>query len=158
MTIMVLEDTMERIKWLQNWVTADVEWAWDVADFFDRLRIREPENVRLILLDHDLGAYSAGDSGLKIEINDTFPKDMNGMCGMDAADQLPLRWKDVPIIVWSINTPRAQEMVHRLTERGFGAVHVPFNNAAFGPLRRAIRSVLDQHDARVSGHRKGEGE
>jgi DNA-binding NarL/FixJ family response regulator len=134
MTIVVLEDTKPRIEWLEA-VTGDYVWAEDVNTFFGELDKRSGADVRLIILDHDLGGF---DPQLL-----TFPRDRNGMTGMDAVDQLPERWRHVPIIVWSINGPRAKEMVHRLRDRGFAAEHVPFSNEPFGRLRRAIRGVLE---------------
>ena len=149
MTVFVLEDTKPRIEWLEAWVTQDYVWAEDVNSFFSELEKRQDDEVRLIVLDHDLGGF---DPDLL-----TFPRDCNGMCGMDAADQLPERWQHVPIIVWSINGPRAKEMVLRLKDRGFAAEHLPFNNAPYSPLRRAMQIVLEQMRERYSNQRSQSG-
>lgn len=146
--IVVLEDAHERVDWLRReFPTRRIEWCETVNDLFARLETLDavPD---LILLDHDLG--DVGEF-----TGPTWPRDIHGMCGMDAADQLPERWRSVPIIVWSINTPRAQEMVLRLRDRGFAAEHLAYTG--YWPLRRGIVGVLEAMDKlREDGHGQGD--
>lgn len=124
-SIVVLEDAVERISWLKRVVPGvNVVWCKTVASFLSTLKGLTPEEVGLIILDHDLGADEQ-DGETVISQSSSWPRDADGSTGMDVVYQLE-SWKDVPVVVWSINTPRAQEMTVRLTEQGFAAVRIPF--------------------------------
>ena len=148
--VIVLEDSRPRVDWIRSeFPTADIRWCTTVTDFFEELRMVDRKSLRLLVLDHDLGDVQPDDhqssnpSELVMGPGATWPLDENGNNGMHAVDMLSTAFNDVPVIVWSINTPRAQEMVHRLTEKGYGAAWLPHSKSRYWQLRAAIAAMME---------------
>ena len=146
-TILVLEDMQIRVDWLRDaFPHATVVWLETVSDLMSSIAALGPFPPALILLDHDLGlgASHMEDDGSVLLLDDgvSFPLDVNGNNGMHAVDMMPDSMKVVPMIVWSINGPRAREMVARLTERGFVTTHIPFTGDRMWQLRSAIATQV----------------
>lgn len=124
MRVLVLEDMPDRIKQLNKWLeglAAELVWTKTVAEFRERLTEEPPA---LVILDHDLGAYSDPGDGLivqRLNIKD----DQNGECGQDAAKAVPANYP-APVVVWSINPSGAQSMIATMRSKGVACEHVPF--------------------------------
>lgn len=147
--LVVLEDAVERVDWLRRAVPhVDVVWCPTVASFFEALSGMTVDGIGMLILDHDLGADTYDDDGrpaTSISLSSTWPKDANGNTGMDVVYHLDA-YRTVPIIVWSINTPRAQEMVVRLGERGLSAVHIPFGTQRVGTVAAIVAATQGVDD------------
>jgi len=122
--ILVLEDMVERTDWLRDqvrrlWSDVHVRQIERVDDFVHevaacgKFRAAEP---MLVILDHDLGGAPTSLEG--------GTRDVNGETGMNAAQQM--RVVRCPVVVWSVNSVRAPEMVDVLQRRGMNARWLPF--------------------------------
>ena len=108
--IIVLEDTIERVKWLRaTFPDVAVRWAKDVPAFLRELR----RPGALLVLDHDLGDrdYTPAEY------------DAYGLTGMDAARACGT---DTPVVVWSANPVWGPRMRAFLVDRGVPVVQYPF--------------------------------
>lgn len=120
--ILILEDEKVRFDWIKStfFNMATIVWTKTVKEFFEKLEEIPTKEIQLLILDHDLGVDTIDDNPNQIILNSSFPKDTNGNVGMDAVDMISSEFFNmIPVIVWSINTPRASEMVHRLQEKKF---------------------------------------
>ncbi len=141
--ILILEDEKVRFDWIKStfFDMATIIWTKTVKEFFEKLEEIPTKEIQLLILDHDLGVDTVDDNSNQIILNSSFPKDTNGNVGMDAVDMISSEFFNmIPVIVWSINTPRASEMVHRLQEKSFFAVHIPFSKKT--ELAIAVRKLL----------------
>lgn len=142
--ILILEDEKVRFDWIKSTFSdiATIIWTKTVKEFFEKLEEIPTKEIQLLILDHDLGIDTTDDNNHhQIILNSSFPKDVNGNVGMDAVDMISSEFFNmIPAIVWSINTPRASEMVHRLQEKSFFAVHIPFSKKT--ELAIAVRELL----------------
>lgn len=141
--ILILEDEKVRFDWIKStfFDMATIVWTKTVKEFFEKLEEIPTKEIQLLILDHDLGVDTVDDNSNQIILNSSFPKDTNGNVGMDAVDMISSEFFNmIPVIVWSINTPRASEMVHRLQEKSFFAVHIPFSKKT--ELAIAVRKLL----------------
>ena len=128
-SILVLEDMIERITWLEQacaLLNVKIIWEKTVKGFLRVLESAEASEIRVIILDHDLGAMTFEDSSI-LDSNSTFPVDEDGSTGMTAVNEMK-GLKDVPVVVWSINPPASQQMVQKLLENGYAAASLPFSS------------------------------
>lgn len=129
----VLEDMNMRVDWLKETAPpCDIVWSTCVQDFLDKFE-EESRDIRLIILDHDLG--------LDNDDKDGYTPDRNGQCGADVVRELEN--VPCPVLVWSINMVAAPEMVSSLKDKNISAVHVPFLLDTHEPvLRKIVHEVL----------------
>lgn len=115
MRALVLEDDPTRVRWLRRIAPAlAIDHEAEVEPFLERSRERRYE---LVILDHDLGG---------------------GLDGRTAATFLDAR--GAPIVVWSQNELRAEDMRAILASRGQNvAAVVPFGAPN---LTTAIKTLL----------------
>lgn len=115
MRALVLEDEPSRVRWLRRLVpTLEIDHEAEVEPFLVRARERRYE---LVVMDHDLGG---------------------GLDGRTAATFVDSR--GAPIVVWSNNEDRAEEMRQILVKRGQNVVAVvPFGMPV---LTTAIKTIL----------------
>jgi len=119
--IVVLDDMIERVRWLKDHVgnRAEIMWSKRVSKFLDYVKKAESTGrLILVILDHDLDIWSNKNDSL----------DDEGQTGMDAAKQLNLSRKDIPVLVWSMNDKASVEMENLLWKRGFLVTRMPFHN------------------------------
>lgn len=146
-SILVLEDVDFRIKWLKDaFPDTNVIWCQDVSSFVAALRDNVADDISLIILDHDLGSNDPIGGGIIVDIPGSWPLDKDGKTGSDAVkllcqNDISLSWKNVPIIVWSLNVRHAEHMVADLAGNGYVAAQIPFDRSSFR-LRSAIASQL----------------
>lgn len=139
--IIALEDTEARITWLKHaFPDIDVMWCQTVDEFTDALKNVGCDELMLVLLDHDLGLPEENDSDLLYEAG-SFPLDKNGKNGMHAVETMSCP-RDIPVIVWSINTVKAPIMIELLKARGFIARWLPFKSDSLWQLRSVIASQI----------------
>lgn len=131
--ILVLEDSIERIKWLKDRFDeyTTIEWYETVNDFIKAANdFHRRDEIVLFLLDHDLGGVPLSDAkgALKtsISVSDNWPKDTHGSCGIDAVHMLNDDFQDIPTIVWSINPVGGPKMKRELENKGFVTSWLPF--------------------------------
>lgn len=148
--VIMLEDARLRVEWFKSqFPLVELHWTTTVSGLFDALKSIDRERLKLIILDHDLGDVQSDDlstenpSIIVLGPGATWPLDENGNNGMHAVDMLPRELNDVPIIVWSINSPRAQEMVARLRDKDFVAAWHPHLKSRLWQLRDAIGSQVN---------------
>lgn len=134
--VIVLEDSPKRVQSLvKRFPNVEIIWTKTVSEFFDALRTADNSRLRLLILDHDLGLEGEQRA---VSIDDGAYES-----GMHAVDGMSPAWQSVPIIVWSVNTPRAQEMVRRLREKGFIAVAIPHLSGHEERLYDAIATQVE---------------
>ena len=153
--IVLLEDSPSRVKWIRReFPDVEVVWVETVNELFDALDAVDRGLFRLLILDHDLGDKKAEQANRRIDAGEdlesalaraglqgggTWPLDANGCNGMTAVDMLTKEHVgDVPVLVWSINTPRAQEMVLRLKDKGIPSVWIPHVDSRESMLEKTI--------------------
>lgn len=147
--IVVLEDMDVRVNWLKRNFgdTCEILWCESVESFFHELRTIDRERIKLIILDHDLGTGSmiSEVEDRKLVIPDpskeTFPYDTNGENGMHAAQGLG-PWREIPTVVWSINSARAPSMKKELEDRGTPCAWIPFCMSNFRTLQEVISQLV----------------
>ena len=135
-SILVLEDSYERIKWLKE-VFKDalvrVIWHKTVTDAAECLRHCVPD---VVILDHDLGDDAPASLSLYGSgYNET---GIHRQTGMDLIPHLP---EGQPVLVWTNNVVAGPRMVHALRERGIPHVRAPFSPT--DGLSRLIRGMLE---------------
>ena len=129
-SIIVLEDSPERVDWLRrNFSDVTILWATTV-DRFSRL-IESTSDVRLVILDHDLG-----------QDDETWPLDPTGKNGMDAIRCLGTNTHH-PFVVWSINTVEGPRMISELESLGAIARWIPFGGSRLSQLHDVIKSQVE---------------
>lgn len=149
--IVVLEDTVERIEWLEDIFgnVAEVWWCEKVNDFLALMQEADRSRLALVVLDHDLGGVTV-DPGVKgsptnYDVSGTFPRDSDGMTGMDAVEALD-PWKDVPVLVWSANMRMGPQMEEHLRREGFVTAWVPFDPETVWTIRGLVYGALDAEE------------
>lgn len=125
--ILVLEDSPERIEWLRRATAgrARVVWVRGVTSF-RRLYLRLQSELRLVILDHDLGLSLARAlefnprTGLYTSYSDPCRGGPKGLDGSDAASWLAVFGYEVPcpVWVWSWNVNPAKSMAQTLSDGG----------------------------------------
>lgn len=118
--IVVLEDTQERVQWLEaTFPGVNVRHCTNVVDFLKAIRTPHA----LVILDHDL----AGELGDSPAAQATYDRgeagDAYGLTGMDAARACG---KHTPVVVWSANPIWGPRMRDALAEWGVPVVQYPF--------------------------------
>lgn len=100
-TIVVLEDSEERVTWLKKVLPQYKILAFvDVASFVKAVT-ESLTDLKLVIFDHDLG-HSRPPDGMYSSENDMLLRyDEDGKTGHDAAHEVPKF--DVPALVWSHN-------------------------------------------------------
>lgn len=130
-TILVLEDMRERVDWLTaKFPNAKVIWTKQVGEFLQELTRTNPDELALVVLDHDIGGPFTGST------------DTEGKTGMDAVRELE-HTHGAPVIVWSINKDGWRLMVPTLIEKGVVAVSIPFLRENLWNLQRAIAAEVE---------------
>lgn len=128
--ILVLEDSMDRVRWLRSkFPDCLISHAPTVEDF----EKKQAEPHHLVIFDHDLDLshYSGGGYA-----------DPHSLTGADAARLYNLT---APVLVWSMNPPGARHIVEiledrkRLLEEPWLIVSLPFGHK---DLYQAIRFLL----------------
>lgn len=140
--IVVLEDSKERMVWLrENFPDAIIKWSTTVDEFFDHLRTSSKDDIRLIILDHDLGSDDLATECQTLTMergcSATCSLDENGQNGTHAVDGLD-SWHEIPVVVWSVNTVEGPRMAARLKKKKFVVVWVPFESSKLPQLHRVI--------------------
>ncbi len=109
----VLEDVPDRVEWLkQAFPDIRIVWSEDMNPFLQAVETEEKAGtLKAIIMDHDLGFFQHANQ-----------QDLDGYNGSDAARFLELRDWDIPIIIWSMNSPAAVNMEEILREKGFGNI------------------------------------
>lgn len=111
LTIVVLDDMYERIKWLKDNFSdkSEIFWASTVNNFISLLNQIKPD---VVILDHDL------------DIKDSNPQcfDVDGKNGTTLALSLEFPDKQIPILIWSQNGKMASNMEAILTKKGFNNI------------------------------------
>lgn len=143
--ILVLDDMKSRVEALFRHVGhfAEIVHCLTVSDLKATLESQRTP-FDLILLDHDLGVDAEPfTAGLYISSVDE-SRGADGLCGLDAARNLdkwlrPDTQAAQMVIVWSINTKPALEMVKSLKDCGFAhVVHAPFSESFVKNLAAAL--------------------
>lgn len=143
--VLILEDDEERIQVLKkkmkhfNISKKDVEIIWKTeAERFEAWVAGNKENPPdLIILDHDLDYWHYVDSG------------PGGYCsnncaipptGADAAKCI--EWKDVPVVIWSMNPPGANNIEKILNEKNIASAKIPFSTECAIKVCKMIQALL----------------
>lgn len=128
-TILALEDSQDRIALFELWLgkQADVVWCRTPAEFQAELHARQ--DVRLIMLDYDLGPVFGEADGRRQRLT-----------GRHGARHIPDNC-DVPVVIWSAHD-RAVEIEQDLTERGIACRRVPFIHENFNTLKAIAREAV----------------
>lgn len=133
-SIVVLEDTLDRVQWLRaTFPGVEIVHCTNVVDFI--VHTRRPH--ALVILDHDL-AGALGDGPAAKAAYDA-GADAYGLTGMDAVRVCDL---DTPVVVWSANPVWGPRMADALVARGVAYVaQCPFFSVDDGRLANAIREA-----------------
>lgn len=123
--ILVLEDVESRIAWLREEVRVDnVVWVKSNAEFISFIERSAPEDISLMIFDHDLGRDK----------------------GIEAARFLSERFNQVPAIVWSMNVSGSISIVETLKGKGFVGLHLPFTDGNLEKLKTFVKAWGGSHD------------
>ncbi len=116
-SLLVLEDVESRIAWLHEKTSAtNIFWVKSVDEFKAYVEKTPPDDISMIILDHDLGPDK----------------------GIHAARFISESFNKIPVIVWSTNLSGSISMVETLKSKGFIAIHIPFVENSLDNLKNVI--------------------
>ncbi len=152
-TVVVLEDSPERVKWLRANTEARVVWAKTVQELHAALTKEAPD---LVILDHDLGEadmappapddppfppdYADGEFESMVRRGVWKSGDLHGQDGRDACRTM--RLPGCHVLVCSVNPITAPVMVEILQRRGILAWWVPFHSVMASTVVQDALAVM----------------
>jgi len=142
--ILILEDSEERIIFLKKKLShfgltekVNIIWKTQVNDFEIWMNENKNNPPDMIVLDHDLDYDHYVCSGHPSYGKTTYSVYKNGS---DAAKKI--EWKDVPVIIWSMNPVGADNIHLILEKKDIKSVKLLFGTKTVNSICKMINSLL----------------